>query len=165
MNMSYDIERSRFVKLCGERELLITADNIASRSWFSWRHCLRRVRAIERDKRMYAMKLLRAAQKERTRPLYKEQATMLNLCKQKAEMLRFFIAPLTALIYKDTAQPVVLNSKRVGITLFAERMRGNKARVYYSSKLNKALAFKRAVCVPCAGYIKTYQTHFIVEAL
>jgi hypothetical protein len=141
--MKYEIERKRYLLLCGEPGVLKTADLLAARDWFSWRHCLRRLRQVPKEQRPVAMKLLRAAQEERRRPANRETAEFWKSLERGKDMLKFFEAPIHPGIYRDRAQPVVRNGQRIGVTICAERMRGNKVRVYYRSKEDRLLELSR----------------------
>ena len=141
--MKYEIERKRYLLLCGNPEILKTANLLAARDWFSWRHCLRRLRRVPKDQRPVAMKLLRSAQEERRRPANKDIAAFWSSLERGKDMLKFFEAPVHPGVYRDRAQPVILNGQRIGITILAERMPGNKARVYYRSKEDRLLTLAR----------------------
>jgi len=141
--MKYEIERKRYLLLCGNPGVLKTADLLAARDWFSWRHCLRRLRQVPKDQRPVAMKLLSAAQEERNKPLDRDTATFWQSLERGKDMLKFFEAPIHPGIYRDRAQPIMLSGQRIGVTICAERMRGNKVRVYYRSKDDKMLTLAR----------------------
>jgi hypothetical protein len=141
--MKYEIERKRYLLLCGNPGILKTADLLAARDWFSWRHCLRRLRLVPKEQRQVAIRLLRAAQDERRRPADRDIAAFWQSLERGKDMLKFFEAPLLPGVYRDRAQPVVLNGQRIGLTICAERTHGNKARVYYRSKEEKVLALTR----------------------
>ena len=141
--MRYNLERQRFVKLCGETELLKTADMLAERSWFSWRHCIKRVRELKPEHKKLAYRLLRAAQWKRETPADDAERWFAELVGSKVDPLRFFVAQITPELYRDRLQPVLMDGKKIGVTLMAQRMKGGRARVYYSSAFNQAVELER----------------------
>lgn len=141
--MKYAMERVRFVKLHGEKEILKTADLLEARDWFSLRHCVARIRALDENGRRSAMRLLRAAQHDRVRRGDKDERWFREYLDRKVDPLRFFVAPIEPAVYRDQVQPVVMDGKRIGVTLRGDRMSGNRVRVYYSSKFDYAIELVR----------------------
>lgn len=165
--MKYQMERKRFNLLCGEQEIEKTAELIAYRSWYSWRHCLKRMRQVPADQRAYAWKLLRAAQAQRAIPWSKEDAWFDAFIQSKIDFLKCFTVKAHPAAYKARAQPVVMNGERIGMTLKAERAKAGMILVYYTSKYNRAVKCigVKAVLGNKESPVPSEQSVFIVEPL
>jgi hypothetical protein len=143
--MRYEMERDRFSKLCGAAEILKTADLIAWSGWYSFRHCVKRVKALAKDQRKHAFRLLRAAQWQRKNPGDAAMAWLLGRIDSQVDFMQFFVAPIGAEVYVDRLQPIVDESGEIiGRTLRADRIKGGRVRIYYKSKLQEAVEFARA---------------------
>lgn len=135
MSIRHEIERSRFFTKYGDHPILKTAELIALGMWFSWRLCKKRMRGVDRRD---GMRLLRQSAKARLEP-EPEQKWLLNFAQTKEDPFRFFDIPICPEAYHTRCQPVMLDGVRVGVTIRSERIKGNRARVYYTSKLPHGL--------------------------
>jgi hypothetical protein len=139
----YDLERKWFVKAYGEPAILKTADLIADDGWFSWRHCYLRLRELKKPARESAMKLLRVAQKQRWYAPDPERRDFNKFLKAKADPMQSFLSPVAPGVYQHRCQPILSNGKRVGLTLFGERIRGNKVQIFYQSDETRPMRLER----------------------
>jgi len=96
------------------------------------------MKKLSKAHRKAAWVFLRAAQAERFN-YTAEEFDLDQRLEARAQMLKFFIVPITPAIYAMGARPMMLGSARIGITLKFERAKGNKCRVYYSSDAPMAL--------------------------
>jgi hypothetical protein len=162
--MKYEIEKLRFEKLHGYKPIVKTATLIADHKWFSWGLCRRRLKELGpawRD----GMRLLRAAQYDRNKaqdPAMREFHAFMD---KKVDFLKFFDAPITPETYNVRAQPVIMDSQRIGVTLKGERRPGNVMRIYYSSTDNHALELVCAKAVQKStgsAYLDAHGARFCV---
>jgi hypothetical protein len=94
------------------------------------------------------MKLLRVAQKQRVNTGDADLRALYNLMESKIDPFQCFIAPISPEVYMHRLQPVVLDGKRIGLTIKAERMKGNRVRVFYHApKESRALQFHKAEAI------------------
>lgn len=144
----YWLERTAFEKVHKFPEIVKTADLIECGNWFSWRLCFKRLKAVPKTHRTACMKLLRIAQKQRVNTIDPDQRALHKLMESKIDPFQCFIAPISAEVYMHRAQPILLEGKKIGLTIKAERMKGGKARVfYYAPSETRALRFERAEAV------------------
>jgi hypothetical protein len=136
--MKYEIEKLRFQKLHGYRAIVKTATLIADHKWFSWSVCKKRLKEL-RSAWRDGMRLLRAAQYDRKKVPDEAMRKFHAFLDKKVDFLKFFDAQITPEVYNARAQPVILDGKRIGVTLKGERRPGNVMRIYYSSTDNHAL--------------------------
>lgn len=137
--MRYEMERRRFVLLHGEAGILKTADLIAARSWYSWVHCRKRLRVLGKQDRPSAVKLLKAAKVQRAQHGDPAEKWLHGRLDAHVEILKFFMAPLVPGVYLDRCQQILMRGQRIGITLRADRVKNDMARVYYMSRNDNVL--------------------------
>lgn len=115
-------------------EIVKTADFIADGSWFSWVHCRKRLKALSKPVRKDAMKLLTVAQKQRRFGADELETQFSAFLKRQIDPMQSFVVPVQPGAYATRVQPVFLGGKKIGHTLGAERLKGGKLVIYYTSK-------------------------------
>jgi hypothetical protein len=144
----YWLERTAFEKVHKFPDIVKTADLIEAGNWFSWRLCFKRLKAIPKTHRPACMKLLRVAQKQRVNTGDPELRALHSLMDSKIDPFQCFIAPISPAVYMHRLQPVVLDGQRIGLTIKAERMKGNRVRVFYHApKETRAVRFEKAEAI------------------
>lgn len=143
----YELERKTFIKAFGEAAIVKTADLIAESSWFSWRHCYARLRELKGEARAAGIKLVRVAQKQRWYPSDPERREFIKHLDGKADPMQSFTGPINPGVYLHRCQPIMSDGKKIGLTLKAERLPGNKVQIYYMSKVARPLKLERVEVV------------------
>jgi len=170
----YWLERTSFEKVHKFPDIVKTADLIECGNWFSWRLCFKRLKAVPKTHRPACMKLLRIAQKQRVNTVDPDLRALHKLMESKIDPFQCFIAPISAEVYMHRVQPIVLDGQKIGLTIKAERMKGNRVRVFYHApKESRALRFEKAeaVAAPSSNpYLAAhgfydYSTRFHVKEL
>lgn len=170
----YWLERTSFEKVHKFPDIVKTADLIECGNWFSWRLCFKRLKAVPKTHRPACMKLLRVAQKQRVNTVDPDLRALHKLMESKIDPFQCFIAPISAEVYMHRVQPIVLDGQKIGLTIKAERMKGNRVRVFYHApKESRSLRFERAeaVAAPSSNpYLAAhgfydYSTRFHVKEL
>lgn len=150
-SVRFGIELDRFRKLRGDQVVENIGLHIASKNFYVWRSLYAAMHKVPREKRHHAWKFLKAAKAERK--IFNDAEQQLERIIDKAfpteyeklhgstrsRIARSFEVPITPHVYTRPLCEVRMGSGVIGRTIRAERIPGNRARIWYVSKFDFAL--------------------------